>query len=311
VCRLAIICLPAFLTGYGFAAGSQGTAAAEPRSAAHSQPAFAVSIRILDNNDIPVPHASVAAAGLRTVTDNEGNAQLTLPANTYQLAINSEGYTPLDLPVRITGETKLSVHLSPANTTVVHATIDQGVPSNRVSYRADELVPVSSGEPGTPFSVPGYPSETASGGVKAPQYFSPGVAGDHGEPIAQYVRVGDFLVPNNLPANAHGNGYADPNLLINSAVANVDVDSGAFDVRHGNNAVDLAMTYGLQSRLEPFVKLSGDAHDYDVVTGWSPARASSAGWLGIEVAGGDGFLRLPEHRRQYGGSTRLMAKNLC
>ena len=296
MCKFAVVCVLVFLIGYAFVIGAGAT---DSGSAARDQAMFAVSIRILDSDNIPVAHASIAAAGLRAVTDNAGNAQLTLPANSYRLAINSEGYTPLDVPVLITGETKLSVHLSPANTTVVYATMNQGVQSNRVSYRADELLPVSSGQPGTPFSVPGYPSETASGGVKAPQYFAPGVAGDHGEPIAQYIRVGDFLVPNNLPANAHGNGYADPNLLINSAVANVDIDSGAFDVRHGNNAVDLAMTYGLQSRLEPFVKLSGDAHDYDVVTGWSPPRASSPGWVGIEVAGGDGFLRLPEHRRQY------------
>jgi len=246
VCKFAVVCVLVFLIGYAFVIGAGAT---DSGSAARDQAMFAVSIRILDIDNIPVAHASIAAAGLRAVTDNAGNAQLTLPANSYRLAINSEGYTPLDVPVLITGETKLSVHLSPANTTVVYATMNQGVQSNRVSYRADELLPVSSGQAGTPFSVPGYPSETASGGVKAPQYFAPGVAGDHGEPIAQYIRVGDFLVPNNLPANAHGNGYADPNLLINSAVANVDIDSGAFDVRHGNNAVDLAMTYGLQTSL--------------------------------------------------------------
>jgi len=177
VCKFTVVCLPVFLIGYAFVIGAGAT---QTGSATRDEAMFAVSIRTLDSDNIPVAHASVAAAGLREVTDNEGNAQLTLPANAYRLAIDSEGYTPLDLPVRITGETKLSVHLSPANTTVVHATINQGVHSNRVSYRADELLPVSSGQPGTPFSVPGYPSETASGGVKAPQYFAPGVAGDHG-----------------------------------------------------------------------------------------------------------------------------------
>src|SRR5579885_3333909 len=68
--------------------------------------------------------------------------------------------------------------------------------------------------PGAPISIPGLPIETASGGIKAPQYFAPGVAGDHGEPIAQYFQIGNFLYPNNLPANAHGNGYSDPNILI-------------------------------------------------------------------------------------------------
>src|SRR5579862_4435076 len=49
---------------------------------------------------------------------------------------------------------------------------------------------------------PGRPVETASGGIKAPQYFAPGVAGDHGETIAQFFQVGAYLAPNNLSANA-------------------------------------------------------------------------------------------------------------
>lgn len=175
--------------------------------------------------------------------------------------------------------------------------LDDG-PSTQV-YSADELPTANPGLPGVPLSVPGLPAETASGGVKAPQYFAPGVAGDHGEPIAQYVRIGDFLFPNNLPANAHGNGYADPNLLIPAAVGDVETDAGALDVSHGNNAVNLAVTYGLRPRLEPFLQLSGDAHDYDLLTGWSPRNLQTGGWLGFEVAGGNGWLRFPEHRQQY------------
>ena len=125
-------------------------------------------------------------------------------------------------------------------------------------YDPNDLLQATPGEPGVPVVLPGYPSETASGGVKAPQYFAPGVAGDHGEPIAQYIRIGDFLFPTNLPANAHGNGYADPNLLVPAAIGYVESDAGAFDVRHGNNAVDLAVAYGLVPRLEPFLQMSAD-----------------------------------------------------
>ena len=85
-------------------------------------------------------------------------------------------------------------------------------PAERVFVRQD-LLDANPGRPGAPVSIPGYPIETASSGIKAPQYFAPGVAGDHGEPIAQYIAVGSYLVPNNLLANAHGNGYADPNIL--------------------------------------------------------------------------------------------------
>ena len=78
----------------------------------------------------------------------------------------------------------------------------------------DQVLDANPGRPGATISIPGLPIETASGGIKAPpQYFAPGVTGDHGEPIAQFYQIGDFLYPNNLPANAHGNGYADPDFL--------------------------------------------------------------------------------------------------
>jgi hypothetical protein len=55
------------------------------------------------------------------------------------------------------------------------------------------------------------------------------VAGNHGEPIAQLFQIGSYL-----PANAHGNGYADPNTLIPIAIESVGTDGGAFNVREGN-----------------------------------------------------------------------------
>src|SRR5208337_2912558 len=118
----------------------------------------------------------------------------------------------------------------------------------------DQVLDANPGRPGAPISIPGLPIETASGGIKAPQYFAPGVAGDHGEPIGQYVQVGNFLYPNNLPANAHGNGYSDPNILIPSILSAVQVDAGAFNVREGDHAVDLAATYEVRPRLNRFAQ---------------------------------------------------------
>jgi hypothetical protein len=125
----------------------------------------------------------------------------------------------------------------------------------------DQVLDANPGRPGAPLSIPGLPIETASGGIKAPQYFAPGVAGDHGEPIAQYFQIGNFLYPNNLPANAHGNGYADPNFLIPPVIEAVTVDGGAFNVREGNNAVDLAASYVPTQRLNDFVQVTGDYRD--------------------------------------------------
>ena len=163
-------------------------------------------------------------------------------------------------------------------------------PAQRVLVR-DEILDANPGRPGAPVSIPGLPIETASGGIKAPQYFAPGVAGDHGEPIAQFVQVGSFLLPNNLNANAHDNGYADPNIMVPAIIESVQTDGGAFNVREGDHSVDLAATYTLRPSLEPFATLTADYRDVDVSGGWK--------WLAIQASLGNGFLDTMEHRQQY------------
>jgi len=168
-------------------------------------------------------------------------------------------------------------------------------PSERVFVRQD-LLDANPGGPGAPVSIPGYPIETASGGIKAPQYFAPGVAGDHGEPIAQFIAVGGYFVPNNLSANAHGNGYADPNILVPQVVESVQIDGGAFNVREGNHSVNLAATYGLRTHFDPFLNLTGDQRDVGLAAGLSPGAES---WMAFEASYGNGFLGRLEHRQQY------------
>ena len=146
-------------------------------------------------------------------------------------------------------------------------------PGEKVFARQD-LLDANPGRPGAPVSIPGYPIETASSGIKAPQYFAPGVAGDHGEPIAQYIAVGSYLVPNNLSANAHGNGYSDPNIFIPEALESVQVDGGAYNVRQGNHSVNLAAIYSLRSHIDPFITFTGDYGDVDVAAGLSPTPQS-------------------------------------
>jgi hypothetical protein len=169
-------------------------------------------------------------------------------------------------------------------------TVENPDPSQRILVR-DDLLDANPGRPGAPVSIPGLPIETASGGIKAPQYFAPGVAGDHGEPIAQFLQVGSYLLPNNLSANAHGNGYADPNIMVPAIIESVETDGGAFNVREGNHSVDLSATYSLRNKIEPFATLTGDQRDVDLSFGWN--------WLALEAAYGNGFLDRLEHRQQY------------
>jgi hypothetical protein len=178
------------------------------------------------------------------------------------------------------------------------ADLDHPDPAQRVNVREDVL-DANPGRPGAPVSIPGLPVESASGGIKAPQYFAPGVAGDHGEPIAQYLAAGSYLVPNNLSANAHGNGYADPDIMIPGVIEAVVTDGGAFNVREGNHSVDMAAIYAFRPRLEPFATVTGDYRDIDLAAGWSPGNPATKAWLAIQASYGNGFLDTLEHRQQY------------
>jgi hypothetical protein len=191
----------------------------------------------------------------------------------------------------------------PAQQVIVTAKLDDvdlasPDPSEKIMVR-EELLDANPGRPGAPVSIPGAPIETAAGGIKAPQYFVPGVAGDHGEPIAQYIAVGGFLVPNNLSANAHGNGYADPNIYVSAALGNVATDGGAFNVLEGNHALNMAATYSLRPQLHRFLTMTGDFRDIDIAAGLAPSDPAKKEWLAVEANYGNGLMRTLEHRKQF------------
>ncbi len=288
----------------GRSLGEDGISSAQPTAfeprISNDASAAVLTGHVVAADGSPVLKAHVRVGNVAAITDSQGSFRLPVVAGESKISISASGYAPFSVSISISADTDMKFDLEPSDLTTVSAQADTPASAAAAQiYDANDLLQATPGEPGVPVVLPGYPSETASGGVKAPQYFAPGVAGDHGEPIAQYIRIGDFLFPNNLPANAHGNGYADPNLLVPAAVGYVESDAGAFDVRHGNNAVDLAVAYGLVPRLEPFLEMSADPHNYDFVSGFSPRNPQTGAWLDFEIAGGDGFLALPENRHQY------------
>jgi hypothetical protein len=243
-----------------------------------------------------------------TRTDSQGQFSFAnLGPGEYRLTAESPGFAPVIRTLTLAddhGHTeKIQFAAISRQSESVSVTADVNEidvlapdPAERVFVRQD-LLDANPGRPGAPVSIPGYPVETASSGIKAPQYFAPGVAGDHGEPIAQFIAVGGgFLVPNNLSANAHGNGYADPNVFVPQVLESVQIDGGAFNVREGNHSVNLAATYGLRSHLDPFLTLTGDQRDVDLAAGLSPGPES---WMAFEASYGNGFLDRLEHRQQY------------
>jgi hypothetical protein len=234
----------------------------------------------------------------------DGSFSVETPApGTYELRVSAAHFQPLDEVVVVAaGGCDFQIRLEPviSQTIVVTADVtgeDVMSPDPAVKvFATEDLLDANPGRPGAPISIPGYPTETASSGIKAPQYFAPGVAGDHGEPIAQYVQVGSYLLPNNLSANAHGNGYADPNIFIPEEIESVQVDGGAYNVREGNHALNLSAIYGLRAHPAPFFTLTGDSRDLTAAAGIDPSPDS---WAAMEGSYGNGFLDRLEHRKQF------------
>jgi Carboxypeptidase regulatory-like domain len=268
--------------------------------------------RILDPSGNALPGARIeltAKNKSHSQTTSAANGQFTfklVPPGEVVLKIDGPGFQQITRTITLPqgANPALEIQLTQLTSHRENITVTADVnqldllspdPAEKVFVRQD-LLDANPGRPGAPVSIPGYPIETASSGIKAPQYFAPGVAGDHGEPIAQYIAVGGYLVPNNLSANAHGNGYSDPNIFIPQVLESVQVDGGAFNVLEGNHSVNLAATYGLRQRLDPSITLTGDYRDIDLVTGFAPSPNS---WIAFEAAYGNGFLDRLEHRQQY------------
>jgi hypothetical protein len=251
---------------------------------------------------------SASGAHLTGTTAGDGGFTIALPAwGAYTVRVEAAGFAPitrkLDLNAANASLQLRLEHLAGAVEEVVvsadvgDVALTSPDPSEKVLVR-EELLDANPGRPGAPISIPGLPIETASGGIKAPQYFVPGVAGDHGEPIAQYIAVGGYLVTNNLSANAHGNGYADPNVFVSGALGSVTTDGGAFNVLEGNHALNLAATYGLRPQLSRFLTLTGDYRDADLTAGLAPHDPAKKEWLAVEANYGNGLMERLEHRKQ-------------
>jgi Carboxypeptidase regulatory-like domain len=279
-------------------------------------PAFAASSlsgSVLDPNGSVIPGATIRlldladSSGNSTLSDDQGQFFFgNLSPGEYKLTAEFPGFAPATRNLVLADKPNQTetIHLAaisgPNESVMVTADANEmnilaPDPGEQV-YLTQDLLDPNSGRPGVPVSIPGYPVETASGGIKAPQYFAPGVAGDHGEPIAQYIQVGSYLVPNNLSANAHGNGYSDPNILIGDVIESVQVDGGAYNVREGNHALNLATVYGLHSYLSPFINVTADYRDATVTAGINPSRDS---WAALEASFGNGLLDRLEHRKQF------------
>src|SRR5579872_6988222 len=195
----ATICLTLFLSLPGFL---------------QALPLASVRGRITDPQGSPVSGVKLiltASGGLAagaTTSDSHGNFIFNnIAFGTYRLTAEAPGFISIQRVLEVTDPTaNVSLQFQKLSSTEQRVTVRASVPPvlapdpSARTIEHDEALDANPGHPGAPISIPGLPIETASGGIKAPQYFAPGVAGDHGEPIATYFQVGGYLVPNNLHA---------------------------------------------------------------------------------------------------------------
>ncbi|MBV9081437.1 MAG: carboxypeptidase regulatory-like domain-containing protein, partial [Acidobacteriaceae bacterium] len=158
-------------------------------SAQENSAPLAISGRVTDPQNHPVPDLRVflfdqagATAGDAT-TDKNGSFTFHVHSpGTYTVKINAPGFEQVTKSVRVTGTTPVlagvqlgSVAQKQESITVTADVKDSTLlfpdPAQRV-YVRQELLDANPGRPGAPISIPGVPIETASGGIKAPQYFS-------------------------------------------------------------------------------------------------------------------------------------------
>ena len=170
---------------------------------------------VVDPQGNMLPDASVQLMGSGKVlsqTKSGPDGRFTLnvsSAGDLTIQVDASGFRSVirTVDLRPGGNPELTITMSQLASRIENLTVTADVnesdvlspdPGEKVFVRQD-LLDANPGRPGAPVSIPGYPIETASGGIKAPQYFAPGVAGDHGEPIAQYILVGGFLLPKICP----------------------------------------------------------------------------------------------------------------
>ncbi|MGH9665752.1 MAG: carboxypeptidase-like regulatory domain-containing protein [Bryobacteraceae bacterium] len=126
---------------------------------------------------------------LQTSSDTDGHYALAAPPGAYKLTVSAPGLEDVTRTITVKpGETlqydvefaRLAARNEAITVTadVTTADIENPDPAQRIFIR-QQILDANPGRPGVPISIPGLPAETPAGGIKAPQYFAPGVAGDH------------------------------------------------------------------------------------------------------------------------------------
>jgi hypothetical protein len=163
--------------------------------------------------------------------------------------------------------------------------------------------------------VPGMTVTQHAGGGKANQYFLRGINLDHGTDFAISI---DGL-PVNLRTHAHGQGYADLNIVIPELVESIDYRKGPYFADLGDLSAAGAARFQLTDSLPSGIaSLSlGEygwyrgllADSISLTTPSNPSAPSSTLTYGLEFNAYDGPWILPENARRWNGLLRWVSSD--
>ena len=148
-------------------------------------------------------------------------------------------------------------------------------------------------------TVPGVIITQHAGGGKANQYFLRGFNLDHGTDFAVFLDD----MPLNLPSHAHGEGYADMNIVIPELVQRIDYEKGPYyaDVGNYGSAGNAHLVF-YQTLPQDFVTLEAGMYGFErAVFGASQKLGPGSILYGGEAYHDDGPWVNPDNYQKFNG----------
>jgi hypothetical protein len=232
---------------------------------------------IVDSSGAPIPGATAQVQSpngtvLRsTKSDGHGDFIISgFAAGTYRLVVSSPDFQTKQMPVTIGApwaptHLRISLVVSPVSTTVevqgrqddllgiaesaTQGTVGAKEIQDRPILRSGEILE----------TIPGVIITQHAGGGKANQYFLRGFNLDHGTDFAIFLDG----MPLNLPSHAHGEGYADMNIVIPEFVKRVNYEKGPYYADVGNyGSAGAAHLEDFKTLSQNFFKVEGGTYTY-------------------------------------------------
>jgi hypothetical protein len=156
-------------------------------------------------------------------------------------------------------------------------------------------------------TVPGVIITQHAGGGKANQYFTRGFNLDHGTDFA----IDLDGMPLNLPTHAHGQGYADMNIVIPELLDRLDFEKGPYYAANGDfSTVGAAHLVFAETLPADILKIEGGSDGY--VRGLLAASvpvASGSLLIGLEAYHENGPWVVPDDYTRYNGMLKYSRGN--